>query len=247
MSTPLASPRAAIRMADLLHAELIKIRTLPATWLALCAAFAAHTVLGLLAGTDAVRIGGPGGLHEIGRLGTLMLSPVYAFVAVAVFAGGGEYRGGQLRVTLAAMPRRTRLFAAKLAATVVAALLAAVPVVLPGHLLQHAPGFGGDRLAALLAVHLLLSLIGYGLAVAARGVVAPLAALALAAVVVAPALRGALPGLVSLLPHDAALSLLGRPADPATALTRPAALLTLTTWAAASVGTAWALFVHRDS
>jgi len=239
--------RGAIRMTDLVHAELIKIRTLPATWLALSAAFAAHTVLGLLAGTDAVRVGGPDGLHQIGRLGTLMLSPAYAFVAVAVFAGGGEYRGGQLRVTLAAMPRRTRLFAAKLAAAVAVALLAAIPAVLPGHLLQHAPEPAGDRLAALLAVHLLLSLIGYGLAVVARGVVAPLAVLVLAAVVVAPAFRGTLPGLVSLLPHESALSLIGLPAAPATALTRPAALLTLAVWATASVGAAWALFVRRDS
>ncbi|MGV9379522.1 ABC transporter [Nonomuraea sp. NPDC003707] len=232
----------AIRLADLLRAELTKTRTLPATWVALGVASAANTVLGLLAATDSVRLAGPDGPVAIGQLGTLMVAPVYVFVAIAVFAAGSEYRAGQLRVSLAAVPGRHRLAAAKLAAVTAACLLAAGPAVLPGHLVQPV----ADP-AALLTVYLLLSLIGYGFAVVARGVVAPLAVLFVTPVLISPALRGSMPDAVRLLPHEAALSLLGLPADPATALNRTGGLLTLIAWAGLSVGAGWAALVRRDA
>ncbi|MEV4359232.1 hypothetical protein [Nonomuraea sp. NPDC049625] len=232
----------AIRLADLLRAELTKTRTLPATWVALGVASAANTVLGLLAATDSVRLAGPAGPVSIGQLGTLMVAPVYVFVAIAVFAAGSEYRAGQLRVTLAAVPGRHRLAAAKLAAVTAACLLAAGPAVLPGHLVQPV----ADP-AALLTVYLLLSLIGYGFAVVARGVVTPLAVLFVTPVLISPALRGSMPDAVRLLPHEAALSLLGLPADPATALDRTGGLLTLIAWAGLSVGAGWAALVRRDA
>ncbi|MEU6785428.1 ABC transporter [Nonomuraea angiospora] len=226
----------------LLRAELTKTRTLPATWIALGVASAANTVLGLLAATDTVRLAGPDGPVAIGRLGTLMVAPVYAFVAIAVFAAGSEYRAGQLRVSLAAVPERHRLAAAKLAAVTAACLLAAGPAVLPGHLVRPV----ADP-AALLRVYLLLSLVGYGFAVVARGVVAPLAVLFVTPVLISPALRGSLPDAVRLLPREAALSLLGLPADPATALNRTDGLLTLIAWAGLSVGAGWAALVRRDA
>jgi ABC-2 type transport system permease protein len=235
----------AIRLADLLRAELTKTRTLPATWVALGVASAANLALGLLAATDAVRLAGRDGPVAIGQLGTLMVAPVYVFVAIAVFAAGSEYRAGQLRVSLAAVPDRHRLAAAKLAAVTAACLLAALPAVLPGHLVQPVPAVAD--LAALLAVYLLLSLIGYGFAVVARGVVAPLAVLFVTPVLISPALRGSMPDAVRLLPHEAALSLLGLPADPATALDRTGGLLTLIAWAGLSVGAGWAAVVRRDA
>ncbi|MER6000220.1 hypothetical protein ABT120_16745 [Nonomuraea angiospora] len=232
----------AIRLADLLRAELTKTRTLPATWVAMGVASAANTVLGLLAATDSVRLAGPDGPVAIGQLGTLMVAPVYVFVAIAVFAAGSEYRAGQLQVTLAAVPGRHRLAAAKLASVTAACLLAAGPAVLPGHLVQPV----ADP-AALLTVYLLLSLIGYGFAVVVRGVVAPLAVLFVTPVLISPALRGSMPDAVRLLPHEAALSLLGLPADPATALDRAGGLLTLIAWAGLSVGAGWAALVRRDA
>ncbi|MGW0202658.1 ABC transporter [Nonomuraea sp. NPDC003201] len=232
----------AIRLADLLRAELTKTRTLPATWVALGVASAANTVLGLLAATDSVRLAGPDGPVAIGQLGTLMVAPVYVFVGIAVFAAGSEYRAGQLRVSLAAVPGRHRLAAAKLAAVTAACLLAAGPAVLPGHLVRPV----ADP-AALLTVYLLLSLIAYGFAVVARGVVAPLAVLFVTPVLISPALRGSMPDAVRLLPHEAALSLLGLPADPATALNRTGGLLTLIAWACLSVGAGWAALVRRDA
>ncbi|MEV4577652.1 ABC transporter [Nonomuraea jabiensis] len=232
----------AIRLADLLRAELTKTRTLPATWIALGVASAANTVLALLAATDTVRLAGQDGPVAIGQLGTLMVAPVYVFAAIAVFAAGSEYHAGQLRVSLAAVPDRHRLAAAKLAAVTAACLLAAGPAILPGHLVQPV----ADP-ASLLAVYLLLSLVGYGFAVVAKGVVAPLAVLFVTPVLISPALRGSMPDAVRLLPHEAALSLLGLPADPATALSRTGGLLTLVTWAGLSVGAGWAALVRRDA
>ncbi|SDL23953.1 hypothetical protein [Nonomuraea jiangxiensis] len=60
-------------------------------------------------------------------------------------------------------------------------------------------------------------------------------------------LLGALPNLVWFLPHEAALSLLGTPADPARALGPSAGALVLAAWAALSVATAWQVFLRGDS
>ncbi|MEV6371371.1 hypothetical protein AB0L86_31270 [Micromonospora musae] len=240
-------------MSGLLIAELTKIRTLPATWIALALTVLGNTVLGILAATDIVRVASADGEVAVGQLGTLMLAPAYVFIAIAVFAAGTEYRGGQLRISLAAMPDRTRCFGSKLAVSAVVALVAAIPAVLPGLLVQH--GAAGDLasgrtavdLFALLAGYLLLSLCGFGFAFLARGVVTPLAVLSVLPVLASTTLNGLFPLLVRFLPHEATLSLLDRPADPATALSREAGLLVLIGWALLFVGAAWALVVRRDS
>ncbi|MEU3166439.1 ABC transporter [Streptosporangium sp. NPDC006930] len=247
---------AAIRFGDVLAAELIKITTLPASWIALALGFGANGLLGIVAATDTVRVAGQDGGIPIAELGTLTLSPVYAFVAIAVFAAGGEYRGGQLRVSLAAVPGRDLLFAAKLTASAAFGLVASIPAVLPGHLLRHLPAIRAGEtgvddavagLLALLVAYLLLGLVGFGLAVVTRTVVTPLVTLLLTPVLVSPMLQGALPHVVSLLPHEAALSLIGMPATPATALGPVAGLLVSATWATLSVVAAWQTFVRRDT
>src|SRR5690606_4536334 len=88
---------AAIRFGDVLAAEFIKIRTLPATWIALAVAFAANTLLGVLAVTDAVRIAGQNGTVPVAPLGTLMAPPVYARVAIAVLPAARAARAGHAR------------------------------------------------------------------------------------------------------------------------------------------------------
>ncbi|AWS40951.1 hypothetical protein [Streptosporangium sp. 'caverna'] len=245
-----------IRFADILSAERMKITTLPATWITLAIAFAVNTLLGVIAGTDAVRVAGQDGAVPIAQLGTLMLAPVYVFVAVAVFAAGSEYREGQLRVSLTAVPDRDRLFAAKLAASTTISLLASIPVVLPGYVLQHAPAWGngdataGDAaagLAALLVVYLLLSVIGYGFAGVSRSVVTPIAVLFITPVLISPALQGSLPAVVRFLPHEAALSFLDLPLDPSMAIGRGAGLAVLTAWATVFAAAARRFFVRRDS
>jgi ABC-2 type transport system permease protein len=240
-----------IRFVDILSAERMKITTLPATWIALAIAFAANTLLGVIAGTDVVRVAGRDGAVPIAQLGTLMLAPVYVFIAVTVFAAGSEYRDGQLRVSLAAVPDRDRLFTAKLAASTTISLLASIPVVLPGYVLQHAPawenGHAAADLAALLVVYLLLSVIGYGFASVSKSVITPIAVLFVTPVLISPALQGTLPTVVKFLPHEAALSFLGLPPDPSTAIDRVAGLSVLTAWAIVFVAAARRFFVRRDS
>ncbi|MEU8234381.1 hypothetical protein AB0C12_32745 [Actinoplanes sp. NPDC048967] len=128
-------------MTALLAAELAKIRTLPAVWIALTAALAANGGLGVLAASDAVRVAGPDGPVPVARLGAPLLAPVYVFVAIAVCAAGSEFRGGQVRVSLLAVPRRTRLFAAKSAVCALVSVLAAVLVVLPSRVSPRAPAW----------------------------------------------------------------------------------------------------------
>jgi ABC-2 type transport system permease protein len=118
----------------------------------------------------------------------LSLSGVYVGQAVAALAGvlaiGGEYGTGMIRVSLAAVPRRGRLLAAKtavltgpvLTASVlaVAASMAAGTLILPGHGFTAAHGF--DLLgwpmwrAALCAVAYLtlVALLGFGVTTAVR-------------------------------------------------------------------------------
>lgn len=222
----------AVRFRDVAAAELTKIRTLPATWIALALAAVADILHGALASASVIRTA------PAGPAGTLTMASVYAFAAIAVYAAGSEYRTGQFGVTVAAVPRRHRLYAAKLAVVV---LVTCGAVLLPSHL-HHDPG----GVVAVLTVHLLVALIGHGFAVLTRTVVTPLAALIVLPVLVSPALHGLLPEVVRFLPHEAALSVLDQPADPATALDHDGGLLTLLTWAVMSVGTAWATFARRD-
>jgi ABC-2 type transport system permease protein len=248
-----------IGFGNLLSAELTKVRTLPATWIALAVAFTANTLLRALASTDVVHVADRSGPVPIAKLGTLMLAPVYVFMAVAVFAAGTEYRGGQIRVSLIAAPNRNRLFAAKLAVCAASSALAAIPVLLPGYLIQlvqHASATGDGKLgigraaAGLLAfvtAYLLLSAIGYGFAIIARSVVTPLAVLFLVPILVSPPLQSTFPYVVKFLPHEAALSFLGTPASHFIALSRMAGLLVLLAWDGLFLGSAWAVFLRRDS
>ncbi|MEU8258081.1 hypothetical protein AB0C06_27875 [Micromonospora inaquosa] len=240
--TAVTTARPAIRVADLVAAELIKIRSLPATWIALAVAVVANATLGFIAATDVIRLAGDDGPTSIAEIGTVMLAPVYAYLAIPVFAAGSEYRGGQLRLSLAAVPGRGRFLAAKLLATLAASLVAAVLVVLPNLVLRGALGDLGRHLV----VYLLLALIGYGLAFAVRTVVTPIAVLCTFPILISTTLGGLWPEAVRLLPHETALSLLDMPADPATALSPVAGLLVLAAWATGSVTIAWILVTRRD-
>src|SRR5690606_41576495 len=79
-------------------------------------------------------------------LPALLSMQVFEFAPIPALAAAGEYRGGQVRVSLLAVPRRARLFEAKLTASTADGLAASVPAVLPGQLLRDV------RAADLLAV-----------------------------------------------------------------------------------------------
>ncbi|WP_432981398.1 hypothetical protein [Dactylosporangium sp. CA-233914] len=236
-----------IRLHDLAAAELTKIRMLPAGWIAFAVAFVLNTVLGFVAGTDAVRLAGAGGTTPIAQLGIVMLAPAYFLLAVPVYAAGGEYRGGQFRVSLAAVPARHRFFAAKLLVSAAVTAVAAVVVVVPGYVLEHGPATTVGGLAARVLAYLLLGLTGFGFAALARTVVTPIAVLFILPVLVSTTLGGLLPSLVRLLPHEAMLSFLGMPASPQLALARPTGLAVAAAWATLLVALGWFATARRDS
>ncbi|MFF0572762.1 hypothetical protein [Streptosporangium saharense] len=219
-----------------MRAEFTRIRTLPATWIALAVTLAANTLLGLLAATDTVRVATSDGQVAVSQLGTVMLAPVYAFLAVPVFAAGRE-----LRISLLATPDRTRFLLAKLLTSAGTTIVAAPVLLLPGLLVRHAV----DDLFTEVTAYLLLGLVGCGFAVLTRTAVTPLAVLLALPVLVSPMLAGLLPGLVRLLPHEATLSFLGTSTDPA--LSRTAGFWVLLAWAVVFVGAAWVATVRRDS
>jgi ABC-2 type transport system permease protein len=236
-----------IRLRDLAVAELTKIRTLPAGWIAFVVAFLLNTMLGFVAGTDAVRLAGAGGTTPIAQLGIVMLAPAYLLLAVPVFAAGSEYRGGQFRVSLTAVPARHRFFAAKLLVSAAATAVAALVVVIPGYVLEHGSETTAGGLAARVLAYLLLGLTGFGFAALARTVVTPIAVLLILPVLVSTTLGGLLPSLARLLPHEAMLSFLGLPANPELALARPAGLVVAAAWATLLVVLGWFATARRDS
>jgi ABC-type transport system involved in multi-copper enzyme maturation permease subunit len=110
-----------------------------------------------------------------------------ALIVFGVLAVASEYSSGMMRVSLLAVPRRGRLYAAKLAVTAAAAAAVAIPVTLVSYLVTqaalgpHGASIGAaDVPSALLGamVYLtLMSLFAAGIAFAARSAVLPLAVL----------------------------------------------------------------------
>jgi len=175
------------RFPNALHAEWTKVRSLPGTfWLLIAAAV-------LTVGVSAAAVAAstcPGGGCQTDQA-KLSLSGVQAgqavIVIIAVLAISGEYSSGMIRITLAAMPRRLTVLAAK--ATLVFALVLPVAVasvlgsmlvgrlILPVHGFTAAPGYpplsleSGSVLRATCGSVLYLVLIGLlslGIATAVR-------------------------------------------------------------------------------
>jgi len=136
---------------ETLHAEWTKLRTVPSTgWLLL--GTVALTVA-VSAAADAAATCPSGGCQaDPAKLGLTGVQAGQAIVVViAVLAVSGEYSTGMIRVTLAAMPRRLTVLAAKaalvaglvLAAGAVAVLASVLAgrLILPGHGFTPAHGY----------------------------------------------------------------------------------------------------------
>jgi len=185
MSRVLQAPRAGPRLGaapagptvrDTVHAEWTKQRTSPGTfWL--LAGLIAMTVAVSVAAVAATRCPAVGCGQDPAKVtftGTYLGQAVVA--VLAVLSAGTEYSTGMIRTTLAAMPRRTTVLAAKaavvtglvLAAGAIAVLgcLLAGRLVLPGHGFTAAHGFAplslgtGPVLRATAGSALYLGLIG---------------------------------------------------------------------------------------
>ena len=152
-----APATAAAGLRDTLHAEWTKLRTAPGT-AGLLVAAVALTVAVSAAAAAATRCPAVGCGQDPAKVS---LTGVYlgqvAVAIVAVQAIGGEYSSGMIRTTLAAMPRRITVLAAK--AVLVTGLmlvtgtfailgsLLAGRLILPGHGFTAAHGFAPLSLA----------------------------------------------------------------------------------------------------
>jgi ABC-2 type transport system permease protein len=150
-------PSAAAGLRDALHAEWTKLRTAPGT-VGLLAAAVALTVAVGAAAAAATRCPAAACGQDPAKVS---LTGVYlgqvAVAVVAVLAISGEYSTCMIRTTLAAMPRRTTVLAAKAALITGLVLAAGTPAVLgsllagrlilPGHGFTAVHGFAPLSLA----------------------------------------------------------------------------------------------------
>ncbi|WP_067829808.1 ABC transporter permease subunit [Actinomadura kijaniata] len=121
-------------MRTYLHAEWTKVRTLAGTG-RLLLTIIVLTVAASATASALVSCTAEGCGHDPGRIGLFGVQVGQAVVAVlAVLAVTGEYGTGMIRLTLAAMPRRTGVLAAK-AAVLTGLTLAAGGVAVPVSLL----------------------------------------------------------------------------------------------------------------
>ena len=190
---------------DALHAEWTKLRTLPGTgWLLLGAVVATVIISATVSAslsctsTAACRVD----VTKLSLTGTYLGQAVVAIVAV--LAVTGEYGTGMIRTTLAAMPRRGTVLAAKAAVVTAATLAAAIPAVLgsvlAGRLILPAHGYAPAN------GYPVLSLANGTVLRAATGTVLYFALIALLSLGIATAVRdaavaiGAVLGLLYLFP-----------------------------------------------
>jgi ABC-2 type transport system permease protein len=175
-------------MSEALHAEWTKLRTLPGTgWLLL--GVVAATVIISATVSAAVSCSSTAACHadvtKLSLTGTYLGQAVVAIVAV--LAVSGEYATGMIATTLAAMPRRATVLAAKAAVvtavTLAAGTLAVLGSVLAGRLIL--PGHGYTPANGYPA----LSLADGTVLRAAAGTVLYLALIALLSLGVATAVR----------------------------------------------------------
>jgi ABC-2 type transport system permease protein len=133
-------------MIAALSAEWTKLRTLASTYWLLLAAAALTVAVGAAAAA-ATRCPAGGCPEDPAKISLTGIYLGQAVVAVlAVMTVSGEYGTGMIRVTLAAMPRRVTVLAAKAAVVtglvLVAGTIAVLPSVLAGRLILPGHGIG---------------------------------------------------------------------------------------------------------
>ncbi|GAA2228619.1 ABC transporter permease [Streptomyces amakusaensis] len=176
-----------------------------------------------------------------------------AAVCFGALAVAGEYRGGALRVSLTAVPRRGRFYAAKLAAVALPSfavgLVTGAVCFLAGQPLTAGGGLGpGDpgAVRAMVGCGLyltLITLLAAGLATLLRGATAVLGLLIPLLLILPFVIKGE--GLVEYLPDRAGRQILFQ--DPVGSLGPWAGLAVLALWTAAAVWAGWEALRRRDA
>ncbi|TDC03850.1 ABC transporter [Nonomuraea longispora] len=254
MSTTTETKPPVIRHRDVIVSEITKITSHPATRLMLAITVAANL---MLAGIDAAgvpfyttveQLEGVEEPNTLSSFGIIMLAPIYAFLVIPVWAAATEHSAGQMRMSLAATPRRDMFVAAKSVAMLTATIIAAIIATVPARLVIGIAD--GNALGDLLidsvqwvAAYMFMSVIAFGLAGILRSAIATLGILIGIPIVVATGILQ-WPDGIRFLPDQAALSLVGTPGYDVTELPPGIAALTLLIWSIVAVA-AYAFAVTR--
>ncbi|MFT3875339.1 MAG: hypothetical protein QM708_02770 [Propioniciclava sp.] len=246
--TPGAQPHA-IRFRDVVESEITKIITHPVVSYALGIALIGNTFLAAIASNEAIRFGIGSDIAPLSAFAAVMFAPIYAFLVVPVWASASEYPG-QFRITLTAVPQRSRLVVAKIVAMVAVVLPAAIVTLTPARLILGmgqgltAPALLAD-IGRWVAVYVLMSLFVFGLADVLRSTMAPLASLAVLAIFVNAGFLNWPEGL-RFLPDQAAMNALGTPTFEVMELPAGLAAITLAGWSTAAIIASVVVFLRRD-
>jgi ABC-2 type transport system permease protein len=252
-------------MYAVMRSEWAKLRTIRSTVWALALTFVISVGLAWISGFS-VRNAYTSGNAELVRPD---FDPVYSgfvgllygqlsLVVFGVLLVGTEFGSGTIRMTLAAVPRRGRLFAGKVAAGMGAALLVSIPTAFVSFAANQA-GLGSYGVAmseagvlrAVLGAAAYLTLIcafSIGVAIVLRRSALALGALIPLFFVVEPILTG-IPltkAVARYLPGQAGAQVMAVGPQPSEALEPGQGLLVLVAWTAAALVAGYLSLRHRD-
>lgn len=229
------------------RAELIKLATLPPVWLTIGVTVAAAVLLDVASALEAGRASSGSGAASHGAPALHATGPVaLGFALLGTLAATSEVAGGQLRVTLLAVPARRRAGTAKIVAVSAFALPSASAVTGLALVIARVSDPSHIARAALGAVAylVLIAVLALGVASVVRDPLVSLLVTLGYLGVLGPLLRGAGVG-HDVLP-DAAGARLWRLSPDVTAMSWLSGGAVLGTWAAAASVVGVTVWCHRD-
>lgn len=238
-----------------LHSEWIKIRSVRASFGSLIAVFAATLAITLLVFATVGRAEAEGGGDPVFAAFYAINFAQIAAIAFGTTAVSSEYTGGALLISLSAVPRRGRLYAAKMAIVATAALVVglatAFATFLAGQAFLGRYAIGLREPGALRAcigggIYLtLMALFAAGLTVLLRSAVAVLSLLIPFILIVSFVVGGIAEGAAAYLPDRAGQQVLRQ--NPAGGLAPWTGLAVTALWAAAALLAGWRAMDRRDA
>ncbi|MFJ9041849.1 ABC transporter permease [Streptomyces sp. NPDC102406] len=238
-----------------LHSEWIKIRSVRASFGSLLAIFATTLAITLLVFATVGRAEAEGGEDPVfGAFYALNFAQIAA-ISFGVTAVSSEYTGGALRLSLAAVPRRSCFYAAKTAIVATAALAVGLVTSFAtfftgqAFLGEYAIGLGEPgalRACVGGGIYLaLMAMFAMGLTFLLRSAVAVLSLLIPFILIVSLVVGGIAEGAAAYLPDRAGQQILYQ--DPAGGLGPWTGLAVTALWAAAALGAGWWATDRRDA
>lgn len=233
-----------IRLIDVVMAEMSKIVTMPIAIVSSAVVVATNLIFAMIDVSGlSFYVRGVEAPLSLGSFSVVMFAPVYVFMLLPVAASASEHRHGQLRLSLAATPRRSRLAASKILAMLAVTSIAAVLAVSPARVVIGI--HEGHDVAAIMfdalgwtSAYMGMSVVAFSLAGVLKSAAAALGTLISLPLFLSTGILQWPEG-IRFLPDQASLSLIGTPAYDVTALEPDAAAAVLAAW----VGLSLALYI----